>query len=81
MKSKSLLSALVLFLALATGFFAGHAAADQPHMRTALDHLREARAELDRADNDKGGHRARAIQLVNDAIHEVERGMQFDRRH
>jgi hypothetical protein len=81
MKRKSLLSALVLFLTLATGFFAGHASAAQPHMRSALDHLREARAELDRADNDKGGHRARAIQLVNDAIHEVERGMQFDRRH
>jgi hypothetical protein len=81
MKRKSLLSALVLFLTLATGFLAGHAAADQPHMRSALEHLRQARAELDRADNDKGGHRARAIELVNDAIHQVERGMEFDRRH
>ena len=57
------------------------AAADQPHMQAALDALRLARRELDAADTDKGGHRARAIGLVNDAINQVEKGIAFDRRH
>ena len=29
---------------------------------------------------DKGGHRGKAIRLVNAAINEVEAGMRFDRR-
>ncbi|MEN3332368.1 MAG: hypothetical protein V7641_1733 [Blastocatellia bacterium] len=57
------------------------AVADQPHMQSALDALRLARRELDQATSDKGGHRAKAIRLVNDAINEVEKGIQFDRRH
>ena len=63
------------------GFTAGRAFADQPHMQAALDHLRAARSELQAASTDKGGHRARAIQLVNDAIREVEAGIAFDRAH
>ncbi|MCU1245248.1 MAG: uncharacterized protein JWN02_1158 [Acidobacteria bacterium] len=82
MKSRrSLVSGLVLSATLATGFLAGHVSADQPHMQTALEHLRQARRELDRASEDKGGHRARAIALVNDAIVQVEQGVRFDRRH
>lgn len=57
------------------------AVADQPHMQAALDALRLARRELDQATADKGGHRAKAIGLVNDAINQVEKGIQFDRRH
>ena len=57
------------------------AKADQPHMEAALDHLRAARKELDAATNDKGGHRGNAIRLVNDAIRETERGVEYSRRH
>jgi hypothetical protein len=57
------------------------AVADQPHMQAALDALRLARRELDQATSDKGGHRTKAIGLVNDAINQVEKGIQFDRRH
>jgi len=57
------------------------AVADQPHMQAALDALRLARRELEQASADKGGHRAKAIRLVNDAINEVERGIEFDRGH
>ena len=81
MNRRNVLSTLVLLLTLATGFLAGHASAAQPHMRAALDHLRQAKASLERADNDKGGHRAKALELVNDAIHQVEEGMVYDRRH
>jgi hypothetical protein len=81
MKRRNLLSTLVLFLTLAVGFIAGHASADQPRMHAALEHLRAAKNELERADADKGGHRAAAIRLVNDAIAQVEAGMGYDRRH
>jgi len=57
------------------------ASADQPHMQAALEALRSARRELDAATPDKGGHRAKAITLVNDAIAQVEKGITFDRRH
>ena len=57
-----------------------HAAApDQPHMQAALDALQSARNNLDKANADKGGHRANAIQLVNDAIAEVRAGIQAAR--
>jgi hypothetical protein len=79
--TRRLLTGLVLALTLATGFLAGHASAAQPHMRNALSHLRAAKAELERADADKGGHRAKAIAFSNDAIAEVEAGMTYDRRH
>jgi Tfp pilus assembly protein PilX len=49
--------------------------ADQPNMRAALGHLREAKAALQRAEHDKGGHRARAIEIVNHAIAETEAGI------
>lgn len=57
------------------------AAADQPHMQAALDALRTAERELHEAEADKGGHRVKAERLVHDAIAEVEKGINFDRRH
>ncbi len=48
---------------------------DQPRMREALAHLREARGALDRAEHNKNGHREKAVELVNQAIAEVEAGM------
>jgi len=53
----------------------------QPHMRTALEHLRAAREALERADPDKGGHRVKAIELVESAIHQVEAGIGYANRH
>ena len=57
------------------------ARADQPHMDAALDALKSARHELDAAIADKGGHRGNALRLVKQAIVEVERGIEFARRH
>jgi hypothetical protein len=50
-------------------------------MQAALDFLRNAQRELHDAEADKGGHRVKAERLVSDAIAEVERGINFDRRH
>ncbi len=79
--SRRTLVVLGLAALLCAGIVVGRASADQPHMLAALDHLRAAKAELDKADADKGGHRVKAMQLVSDAIAQVERGIEYDRHH
>lgn len=66
---------LIAGVVLTVGFLVGRATAAQPHMRNALDHLISARAELQEATRDKGGHRVKAIGLINDAIAEVKAGI------
>lgn len=53
----------------------------QPHMRAALDHLRQAESELQAATQDKGGHRVRAMDLVHQTESEVQAGIQYDNQH
>jgi hypothetical protein len=73
---------LLTFLTLLyCGFLAGRAFADQPHMHAALDHLRAAKQQLETAEANKGGHREKAIRLVNDAIVQVEKGIAYERAH
>jgi len=55
------------------------ARADQPHMQRALQHLRAARAELERAEHNKGGWRSRAIHNVDQAIADTENGIKTAR--
>jgi type II secretory pathway component PulM len=54
---------------------------EQPHMRAALEHLRAAKAELEQADADKGGHRVAALKATNDAIRHTEEGIKFANHH
>ncbi len=56
-------------------------AENQPHMRAALEHLQAAKAELEAAERDKGGHRTRAQQLTQQAIDEVKAGISFANQH
>jgi hypothetical protein len=79
--TKKFLAIALLTVALVSGFVAGRASAAQPHMVQALNHLRAAKAQLDVADDDKGGHRVAAIKLVNDAIAQVEEGIEYARHH
>ena len=80
MKSyRSILAALTLVAALTASFVAGRAHAAQPHMTAARNHLRNARQQLRDAMADKGGHRERAITLVDEAIGEVDAGIEFAR--
>jgi len=53
--------------------------ADQPHMQAALAALREARHELEVAERNKGGHRERALELVDKAISQVKEGIEYAR--
>jgi len=72
---RKLFIALLLTLTLAGGFLAGRASAAQPHMVLALNHLKAAAHQLDVAAADKAGHRVKAITLVNEAISEVQLGI------
>ena len=57
------------------------AAENQPHMQAALQALKTAQRELAQAEKDKGGHRARAEKLIQQAIAQVEAGMHYDSAH
>ncbi|HTW83908.1 MAG TPA: hypothetical protein VMD91_07570 [Candidatus Sulfotelmatobacter sp.] len=69
--------ASVLFSAglLLGGSVTGVALARQPHMYAARTDLRSALGELQAADPDKAGHRVNAMNLVNQAIGEVNAGI------
>lgn len=72
----------VLFvLVLVSGFVAGRASAVQNHMLNARNHLRLAKEQLQAAEEDKGGHRVAAMKLVDDAIAQVDEGIEYARHH
>ena len=64
---------------LAVGAVAGAtiAFAAQPHMANALGSLQAARAELVRAEANKGGHRERAFAAVDQALAVTRAGIAF----
>lgn len=55
--------------------------APQPMMKAALASLNKAKNQLEKATPDKGGHRVKAMELVNQAIDEVKAGIAFDNTH
>lgn len=74
MNQYKLLGSAILLLAFAVPTFAA-----QQNMDEALGRLRAARAALERAERNKGGHRERALEHVNAAIHETEAAIAFAR--
>lgn len=60
---------------------AAQTAAQQPHMKEALEALRTAKKHLDLAEADKGGHRAKAIELVTNAITETQAAIDYAATH
>ena len=69
---------LTMLLSLASPVFAEE---KQPHMQEALTHLREAKKSLQAAEANKGGHREKAMELVDQAIKQVEDGIQYANQH
>lgn len=57
------------------------AAAEQRHMEDALSALKKAKSELEQASHDKGGHRENAIKRINEAISEVQKGIEYADTH
>lgn len=80
-KLTSLVLALVLALVVGLRVVDSAWAAPQGHMRSALNHLRMAKDQLQKATPDKGGHRVKAIELTNGAIDQVQSGIRFDNRN
>jgi hypothetical protein len=54
---------------------------NQGNMQAALDHFKQARAALDRAEHNKGGWRDRAIQAADNGIRETQAGCAFADTH
>ena len=77
MSSRIILKIFLIIVVCSLFFVSGRVSADQPHMRAALNALRNARSELQIASANKGGHRAKAIDLVNQAIRQVEKGIAY----
>ncbi|MBN8988345.1 MAG: hypothetical protein J0H42_08865 [Rhizobiales bacterium] len=55
----------------------GYAIGAQPHMTETITLLQSARGELAAATPNKGGHRERALGLIDQAIGEVRAGIAF----
>src|SRR6266566_1030935 len=79
--TKSILLSLAVIVGSVALVQAVSPAPDQPRMQQARANLETAKSELQVAEHNKGGHRAKAIEYVNAAIAEVDRGIEFDRRH
>jgi hypothetical protein len=68
---------LLLGAIVASSMGIGYAIGAQPHMNESISLLQSARAELGKATPNKGGHRERAIGLIDQAIGEVRAGIAF----
>jgi hypothetical protein len=79
--TKKFFAIALLTVALVSGFYAGRANARQDHMWNAMNALKNARTQLNAAEEDKGGHRVAALKLINDAIGEVQAGIDYARAH
>jgi hypothetical protein len=84
-KLLALVAAFALFMAF--GWYSSvHAqthgmARHEPHMSAAMGHLHQAKDELERATPNKGGHREKAMQLIDEALQQVQEGEQYYEQH
>src|SRR6266850_5039108 len=69
--------AMLLGAAIAASMGIGYAIGAQPHMTASIGLLQSARGELAAATPNKGGHRERALTLIDQAISEVRAGIAF----
>ena len=68
---------LLLGSAIAASMGIGYAIGAQPHMTETVALLQSARTELAAATPNKGGHRERALGLIDQAISVVRAGFAF----
>jgi len=71
------LRSVALGAVVATSIGIGYAIGAQPHMESGLALLRSARAEIVAAEPNKGGHREKAIDLIDRAIDQTRQGIAF----
>lgn len=80
-KVSTLMMGAALAFVVGTGQISTASADEQPVMQTALQNLEAALEALKKADQDKGGHRAKAVDLTKKAIEQVKKGIDFDNKH
>jgi len=51
-----------------------------PHIRSAIRELQEAKRELQVAAHDFGGHRVEALRACDEAIHQLQLALQYDKK-
>lgn len=52
---------------------------NHPKIREAITALEAAKAELEQADGDFGGHKAEAVEAVNNALKRLRLALQFEK--
>jgi len=72
---------LLIALTIAASMGAGYALAQQPRMEATLRLLQDAHHELEQAPPNKGGHRERALELIDQAMAQVREGIAFAAHH
>ena len=72
---------VLLGVAIAASMGIGYAIGAQPHMEASIGLLQSARTELAAATPNKGGHRERALGMIDQAIGEVRAGIAFAATH
>ena len=77
MKKSSTVRIALFSGVIATSVGIGYAIGAQPHMAESIAFLQSARGELQAATPNKGGHRERAMALIDNAIGEVRAGIAF----
>lgn len=55
------------------------AAEPHPEIREAIAALRRAKGHLERAAHDFGGHRVEALRATDEAIHQLEEALKYDK--
>ncbi len=82
MKMKTVLSFLAgAVLAVALMFpLVGQTKERHPEIEGALSHLNQAKTNLEKAQQDFGGHRAKALELTNQAISECNQALSYDQK-
>ena len=79
MSLRNLLRSVAFAIALASALPAH--AEYQPHMIAGREQLNAALASLEKADADKGGHRAKAIAFIRQALAQINEGIAYDNAH
>jgi hypothetical protein len=51
-----------------------------PHIRKAIQELKAAKKELEKADHDFGGHRVAAIAAADSAIEQLQIALKYDKK-
>lgn len=74
-KIASALTMLALMLVMSTG---APAEPRHPEIHRALESLHNAKAHLEAAVHDYGGHRVDAIKAIDEAIHQLEACLKYD---